>query len=65
MKCTWEGCQKEADQERLAGDGSVWANLCKDHTKQMDAAETSSDVKLLLSCWVRAQGGAKKAASRL
>lgn len=68
-QCTWKDpdfdrCTNHATYPQTANDGSVWANLCNYHHMLMDK-EVGSDVKKMLSYWVRAQGGAKAATARM
>lgn len=63
-KCTWEGCGNEARAPQIAGDGSVWANLCDEHSKQLEDAIDALDVEKILSSWVKAQGGSAQAARK-
>ena len=65
MKCTWENCDKEAVKEQYANDGSVWADLCVEHAFMMEEAIEELDAKKMLSYWIRALGGAKKAAKTM
>lgn len=65
MLCTWKGCSNKATTPQIDSNGNEWANLCDDHHRLLD--ETLGDpkkIKLMLSYWVKAQGGAK-AASRM
>lgn len=64
-KCTWVDCENEATKSQIGKDGSVWANLCESHNGMIENAIVNSDAKAILSYWVKAQGGAKKAASRI
>lgn len=64
-KCTWEGCDAFGGFLRKGKDGRQWANLCKQHDEETDAAITAGNVKKILSNWVKAQGGSKKAAERM
>lgn len=69
MKCTWKDCEEPGTHRQTAADGEVWANLCDAHNKELDWAVLQSgeqgNVKALLSAWVKAQGGSKKAAARM
>lgn len=64
-QCTWIDCQASGFYEQKAKDGRVWATLCETHDKLVHAAYESGDVKRILSNWVKAQGGAKAAVSRM
>jgi len=64
--CSWVDCQKEFTTPQVDSEGKCWAKLCADHAKVMqDAIEDINNPKRLLSCWIKAQGGAKAAASRM
>ena len=63
--CTYVGCTALASVPYLDKGGRPWANLCKEHDAEVNASITSGDARRLLSNWVKAQGGAKKAAARL
>lgn len=68
-QCTWAGCEQPAQHQQIATDGQQWADLCDEHNgqidKDIDTAFADGDVKRLLSGWVKAQGGSKKAAKRM
>ena len=64
MKCTWEHCKNEAVKPQVGSNGRTWANLCGDHDIELDRAHAVG-FKKLISCWVKAQGGAKKAAESM
>lgn len=55
-QCTWIDCREQASVPQIGKDGSQWANLCPAHAKEVD--DNLLDVKGILRCWVRAQGGA-------
>ena len=65
MNCTWADCSKEAAHQHLDKDGKEWCNLCDDHHNKLELGMDSADVKIILSNWVKAQGGAKKATERM
>ena len=65
MKCSWLDCESNAARPELDINGREWANLCDAHSKKFNDALRSGDVKKIRACWVRAQGGAKKAAARM
>lgn len=62
MKCTWKDCQREAECPQKDKTGKEWANLCKEHDKEIEDVFKSEkfDVKKVLKCWVLASGGADK-----
>jgi hypothetical protein len=62
MKCTWEGCDSENAEDIISNDGEVWCRLCRKHEKELVKSYTD---KSLLSSWIKAQGGAEKAAGRM
>lgn len=64
--CTWEGCAANPTRRMFDKQNVQWADLCEDHHTEFERAVTGlSGVPALLSCWVKAQGGAKKAAARM
>lgn len=68
-QCTWKDCASEAKHPQIASDQQQWANLCDEHNSELEmgilqTGETR-DVRSLMSAWVKAQGGAKKAAERM
>lgn len=65
MNCTWKDCDKPATQPQVASDGEIWANLCDEHHEKLEESLSSLEPKKLLSAWVKAQGGANKAAKRM
>jgi hypothetical protein len=70
MKCTWLNCEAKAQYPQISGDGSAWANLCQVHHQEIDDCMIKFDSpeygpKRMLASWVKAQGGAKKAAERM
>jgi hypothetical protein len=65
MKCTYEGCDREATIPQVAKDGEVWANFCKEHEDQINKSIDTGDVRALMRDWVKGQGGAKAAADRV
>lgn len=64
-RCTWDGCTKAATVPQIARDGERWANLCAEHDAELNKAIDTSNVPALMRGWVKAQGGAKKAAARM
>ena len=62
--CTWVECGQTASKAQIAKDGQQWADLCPAHDQQLVEA-IASGPKELLSAWVKAQGGAAKAAGRM
>jgi hypothetical protein len=65
MKCTWVGCAERTTIPQRANDGSIWATLCSAHHEQVERHIREGNAKGILSDWVKAQGGAKKAAARM
>jgi hypothetical protein len=63
--CTWVECAEPATVPQRGRDGSQWADLCADHDKQLSDAIASGNPKKLMSAYIKAQGGAKKAAERM
>lgn len=71
MQCTWSGCDQEGLFPRTDDFGETWATLCPTHNEQFNDIEIASlkfpsneNLKRLIGAWVRAQGGAEKAANR-
>jgi hypothetical protein len=52
-----------ASVPEIANDGKQWANLCVEHDAEMNQSIVAGDVRKLLSDWVKARRGAKKAAT--
>ena len=65
MKCTWKECSNEGKFPQLDKDQKQWAFLCEEHHIELEDAIDNFNAKKLLSCWVKAQGGAEKAAKRV
>lgn len=67
--CTWANCNQLALHPQIARDGEQWADLCDEHNKEIDKsiddAISGGDVKAILSGWIKAQGGSKKATQRM
>lgn len=63
--CTYVDCKEPGEHQQKAKDGAVWASLCDEHAVLLDNSITSGNQKQILSVWVKAQGGAKKAARRM
>lgn len=66
MVCTWKDCDEPATHSQIGSNGVEWANLCKEHNDMMEKAfiigsgnGSPEDIKLMLSYYVKAQGGAK------
>ena len=62
--CTWEGCTEDATQPQLDKNGRAWVDLCYRHHEVLGTA-IDSGVPQMLSAWVKAKGGAKKAAEAM
>ncbi len=65
MKCTWKDCEKDAKVPQYDKDKKEWANLCQKHHDEIEDCIKNFNPKKMLGCWVKAQGGAKKAANRI
>ena len=63
--CTWIDCREDGAHERRARDGRVWAVLCHGHDIELSEALHNGLPAQICSSWVKAQGGAKKAAERM
>lgn len=65
MTCTWKGCNGEAEHVYKSQTGQQWAKLCKEHDEIMTTAIKDGEADRLLSCYIKAKGGAQKAASQM
>jgi hypothetical protein len=70
MKCTWVDCNAEATHPQVGKDGQQWSDLCDEHHAQLDKASDdflsgATGPQKMLSAWVKAQGGSKKATERM
>ncbi len=70
--CTWLGCNKNAEYQMMDKFDKPWACLCKEHFDIHEEAVRkgiqeggTENIKKMLSAWVKAHGGAKKAAKDL
>ncbi len=61
MTCTWVDCTEAAAHPQIGKDGKQWAHLCQAHHDQLEGHIKNGEAKHVLSAWVRAQGGSKKA----
>jgi len=66
MVCTWKDCDKPATHPQIGSKGIEWANLCEEHNDiikkafdDMNKKGSPEDIKLMLSYYVKAQGGAE------
>lgn len=68
-RCTWcfkeIRCARTAKHEQVDKAGNVWADLCDEHSTELDAAVASVDPKRNLSAWIKASGGSKKLSERM
>lgn len=55
-KCTWWQCENDATEPQVNPDGSMWANLCKEHSTVMDDAINTGDSFKIFAAWVKSQG---------
>jgi len=65
VRCTWEGCKQGSIFHETGKDGGEWAHLCLMHHNQLEDAMKDGNAKLILSFWVKAQGGSRCAADRM
>ena len=65
QRCTWVDCSEEGINPQFSKDGEVWACLCDEHHLKLESDLDSLDARKILSSWVKAQGGAEKAAGRM
>lgn len=63
--CTWKGCEDEATVGCYSKTGERWAHLCGQHEIKLDAAILSGNPRRIMSCYIKAQGGAEAAAKRV
>ena len=63
--CTWEGCPARAVKPKHDKQNRIWADLCLEHNTEFERAMTLGAPGRVLSTWVKAQGGAAKAAERV
>ena len=63
--CTWEGCGDGATFAEVGKDGRQWAKLCIAHHNQLEATIATGKAPAIMSVWIKAQGGAKKAAEKM
>ena len=63
-QCTWVDCTEASTHPQIGQTGQVWANLCLHHHAELNTAMSTS-VPRMLSAWIKAQGGAKKASMRV
>ena len=63
-RCTWEGCAEVSTHPQLDRNGAMWADLCLHHHTELADSMVAS-VPKMLSAWVKAKGGAKKAAEAM
>jgi hypothetical protein len=64
-QCHWKGCDKPAVREETTRDGEIWTWLCQEHADALDNAIASGSIPLLMSSWIKAQGGAEAAAKSI
>lgn len=60
--CTWDGCVANAAVPQVDIHGRQWANLCPEHDLKLNDSIGGS-AKEMLSNWIKAKGGAKRAAA--
>lgn len=63
--CTWVGCTQQALFPQRDRQGFIWADLCTDHDGELADACNRGPVPRVLGAWVKAKGGAKKAAEAM
>ena len=68
-RCTWEGCSEQAVENLVNQSGEVWARLCRKHKSLLDMVveqvkNEEGHGRKLIAAWIKAQGGAVKAARR-
>lgn len=56
-RCTWKGCKEIASHPRVADDGRMWANVCEEHSIEIEQAIDDLDARKLLSAWAKAKHG--------
>ena len=60
-RCTWVNCAHDALHLQLDKAKNQWADLCDLHDAELDSSIKDGPVKRMLSNWVKAKGGARKA----
>ncbi|MDA3900035.1 MAG: hypothetical protein PF637_05895 [Spirochaetes bacterium] len=65
MKCTWKGCDNQADIKLYNKLGFEWANLCNMHNQELEKAIQDKDVRRIMRSWVLANGGASELAKKI
>ena len=63
--CTWVGCTATAFHEHKDTGGKPWCNLCAAHHARTEEAINHGTPKEMVAVWIKAQGGASKAAKRM
>lgn len=63
--CTWEGCSARAVKAKYDKQNRIWADLCAEHDTEFKRVMVLGGARRVLSAWVKAQGGAAKAAERV
>lgn len=64
-KCTWKDCDGIAKHVQKDNNGKPWAVLCSKHHNEIEETVKKQDVRGILRCWIKAQGGAKVASDRV
>ena len=71
MNCTWVDCKNEGVHALKDRGGETWATLCDMHnnlfedTIKLGNADPKTYAPRIVSNWIKAQGGSKKAAERM
>lgn len=63
-RCRWEGCKRIGPWTETDRNGLIWTNLCTQHHEDLEMALGTKLPAAILKVWIKAQGGAKKAAAR-
>ena len=64
-KCSWKGCESEGIHKVTDREGIQWALLCDEHNEELNASIREGSAPKIMSCYVKAKGGAEKAAKEL
>jgi hypothetical protein len=64
VPCAWSDCQQPGSIAQVDRHGVLWATLCEQHSKELDAAVGTFDPADALRAWVKASGGAAALAKR-
>lgn len=64
-KCSGKGCESEGTHKVTDREGIQWALLCDEHNEELNASIREGSAPKIMRCYVKAKGGAEKAAKEL